>query len=191
MKSITKLITLFTLVFAALSFTTIEETKKEVNVNDSTITWKGYSLTGSHEGTIALKSGHLNFEDNTLTGGTFTIDMTSINVTDIQGDYKAKLEGHLNSDDFFGTANYPTASLVFTKVDATANNTYQITGDITIKGQTESITFTMTVNPNKANAALKLDRTKFGVKYASASFFEGLKDKAINDEFDLVANLKF
>jgi hypothetical protein len=40
-------------------------------------------------------------------------------------------------------------------------------------------------------AALKVDRTKYDIKYRSSSFFDGLKDKAIYDEFDLNVNLKF
>ncbi len=191
MKSITKFITLIAFTFAALSFTTVDKEKKEISETNSNITWKGYKVTGSHAGTIKIKSGHLDFDKGRLTGGAFTVDMTSINVTDLSGGSKTQLEGHLKSDDFFGVANHPTAQLTLTKVKASGENSYEATGDITIKGKTEVITFTIAVFKDKANASLKIDRTKFGVKYGSSSFFDGLKDKAINDEFDLVAELKF
>ncbi|MDG5492688.1 YceI family protein [Psychroserpens sp. SPM9] len=171
------------------SFTTIFS--KDVKVKDSTITWKGHKVTGSHEGTISLSDGTLKFEDQKLVGGHFTMDMTSINVTDLKaGKGKEKLEGHLKSDDFFGSANYPEATFEITKVDG-KKETYTVTGDLTIKGKTHPTTFTMTVKNNTATANFKVDRTKYDIKYGSASFFDGLKDKAIYDEFDLNVILKF
>ena len=49
----------------------------------------------------------------------------------------------------------------------------------------------MDIEDNNANAKLKIDRSKFNVKYGSTSFFKDLKDKAIYDEFDLNVNLSF
>ncbi|MDO5981284.1 YceI family protein [Flavivirga spongiicola] len=180
------IVTLFT-----LSFTAIDKNKKEIKTDKSKVVWKGYKVTGSHEGTIAIKSGFLNFEGDKLTGGEFVIDMTSINTTDMQGEYKGKLDGHLKSGDFFDVAAYPTAKLVFVKVKSTGKNTYEVTGDLTIKGKTNPVTFTISVYGSKATASLKIDRTKFGIEYKSTSFFENLKDKAIYDEFDLVTDLEF
>ncbi|GAA3589992.1 YceI family protein [Flavivirga amylovorans] len=180
------IVTLFT-----VSFTAVDKDKKEIKTDKSKVVWKGYKVTGSHEGTIAIQSGFLNFAGDKLTGGEFVIDMTTINTTDLDGEYKGKLDGHLKSDDFFGVVAHPTAKLVFTKVKATGKNAYNVTGDLTIKGKTNSITFTISIYGSKATASLKVDRTKYGVKYGSTSFFDGLKDKAIYDEFDLVSDLEF
>lgn len=190
-NSIKNIITIAVLALITFSFATLEEIKKDVNIADSKVVWKGYKVTGSHDGEILLKSGHLVFNKNQLKGGSFVIDMSSIIVTDLQGEYKQKLEGHLKSNDFFGVEKYPTASLDITNVSPKDNNTYQVIGNLTIKGKTEPVTFMMTVNGSKAKVILKVDRTKYDVKYGSASFFEGLKDKAIYDEFDLVADLEF
>ncbi|WBX75773.1 YceI family protein [Tenacibaculum ovolyticum] len=191
MKNLTKNTVLIAiLAFITFSFTTINS-KKEIKIKNSNVVWKGYKVTGAHQGTIAIKSGHLNFNEDKLTGGEFTIDMSSISSTDLQGEYKGKLEGHLKSDDFFGVTKYPTASLVFKKVKSVSKNAYKITADITIKGKTEKVSFNFSVYGNKANASLKIDRTKFDVKYGSTSFFDGLKDKAIYDEFDLIVDLEF
>lgn len=170
------------------SFTAI--TTKTVNVKDSKITWKGYKVTGEHEGTIMLKSGELEFNGNTLVGGNFVMDMTTINTTDMEGEWKEKLDGHLKNDDFFGVDKHKTATLKFTKVEPKAN-TYLVVGDLTIKGITKSVSFEMNVESNSANTLLKIDRTKFDIKYGSSSFFDDLKDKAIYDEFDLNVALKF
>ena len=90
-----------------------------------------------------------------------------------------------------GIENFPTASLVFNEVKATGKNSYSVTGDLTIKGKTNPVTFSISIYGNKATASLKIDRTKYDVKYGSASFFDGLKDKAIYDDFDLVTDLQF
>ncbi len=190
-NTIKNLVVLAVVTVFTLSFTAIDKDKKEIKTDKSKVIWKGYKVTGSHEGTIAIKSGFLNFEADKLTGGEFVIDMTTINTTDLEGEYKGKLDGHLKSDDFFGVAVHPTAKLVFAKVKATGKNAYKVTGDLTIKGKTNSITFEISIYGNKATATLKVDRTKYDVKYGSTSFFDGLKDKAIYDEFDLVSDLEF
>jgi len=174
-----------------LSFTAIAQEKKDIKTENSKLVWKGYKVTGSHEGTIDIQSGFLTFVADKLTGGNFTINMTTLASTDLEGEYKGKLEGHLKSDDFFGVATHKTATLEFTEVEASGKNSYNVTGDLTIKGETNPVNFTISIYGNKATANLKVDRTQYGVKYGSASFFDDLKDKAIYDEFDLVADLEF
>lgn len=184
--------TILTAIITFATFSTaIIAQNKDINTTDSKVVWKGYKVTGSHEGTINLQSGNLTFKDEVLTGGTFVIDMTTISSTDLEGEYKGKLDGHLKSDDFFGVSNFATANLVFTKVTATGKNSYAVTGDLTIKGKTNPVTVNISVYGSKATATLKVDRTKFDVKYGSTSFFDDLKDKAIYDEFDLVVDLQF
>jgi polyisoprenoid-binding protein YceI len=186
---------LFALVFialgiAGLAFTDAVEIVK-VNTENSIVTWKGYKVTGEHSGTITIKNGELNFENNKLTGGSFEMDMTTITCTDLEGAWANKLESHLKSDDFFGVENYPTAKFIITKIGSRgAENEYKITGNLTIKEVTKEVKFNATVSKTAANADIELDRTDFDVKYGSASFFDNLKDKAINDEFDITVNLE-
>ncbi len=175
---------------ASLSFMNNVGEKKEVNTEKSKVTWKGYKVTGSHEGTINLKDGHLVFDGDKLTGGEFTVDMTTINSTDLEGEWKTKLDDHLKADDFFGVAKHPTSKLVITNVKSTGKNSYEVTGDLTIKGTTEPLAFDISVYGSKATASLKIDRTTYGLKYGSGSFFDNLGDKAIYDEFDLVVDLE-
>lgn len=164
---------------------------KAVNAEKSTLTWKGYKVTGSHTGTIGIQSGTLTFDGDVLTGGSFTVDMTSLISTDLSGGGKSKLEGHLKSDDFFGVEKFPTASLSFTNVEAQGKNSYKVTGDLTIKGITKSVSFDISVFGNKATATLNVDRSQFDVRYGSGSFFDNLGDKTIYDEFAIVADLEF
>ncbi len=165
--------------------------KKVINTEASTITWKAYKVTGSHEGTINLASANLDFNGTILTGGAFVVDMTTINTTDLEGEYKQKLDGHLHSDDFFGTATHKTASLEITSVKASGKNAYNATANLTIKNITKEVNFTISVYGSKATANLKVDRSQFDVRYGSGSFFDNLGDKTIYDEFDLVVDLQF
>jgi len=176
--------------FSATASTPIDGEKKEVKTSESKVTWKGYKVTGSHEGNINLKSGFLMMDGKKLTGGEFVVDMTSITNSDMTtGNGKEKLEGHLKSDDFFGVANHPTAKLVFTSAKSFNKNSYTVTGDLTIKGITKPVTLVVSMFDNKATATIKVDRSEFDVKYGSGSFFDNLGDKTIYDEFDLVVEL--
>ncbi|MEL6812584.1 MAG: YceI family protein, partial [Bacteroidota bacterium] len=139
---------------------------------------------------IDLKDGYLEMDGEQLIGGTFVVDMTTINVTDLEGEYKTKLEGHLKSDDFFGIANHPTATLVITKAKKDGN-THDVSGNITIKGTTKPVNFELEMGETGAAASLKIDRTEFGLRYGSGSFTDNLGDNAISDNFTLDVNLKF
>lgn len=165
---------------------------KNVNAAKSSIAWVGKKVTGQHEGTVKLKDGSFFFKDNKITRGKFTVDMTSIEVTDMKaGEGKEKLEGHLKADDFFGTEKFATASMNFTKVSPKANGVYAVTADLTIKGITKPVNFDLTVKGNAATAKVVVDRTKYDIKYGSGSFFDNLGDKAISDNFDLTVSLQF
>ena len=178
-------IALFTIGSLAVSAQT-----KKVDVSKSTISWVGKKVTGQHSGTVKLQDGALVFKKNKLAGGSFTVDMTSIEVTDLKaGQGKEKLEGHLKNDDFFGTDKYPTATLDFKSIAAKKGNVYTVNADLTVKGKTAPVTFDLTVTGNKATTSFKIDRTKYGVQYGSGSFFSNLGDKTIDDNFDISATI--
>jgi len=187
-KKNSKIGMLLILAVSLMSFTAL--TEKEVSIEKSKVIWKGYKVTGQHEGTISLKSGTLTFDDKTLTGGSFIMDMTSINTTDLEGEYKGKLDGHLKSADFFGVEKYPTATLEFINVSG-KDGSYKIKANLTIKETTKTVEFSMTIKDNIATANLEVDRTEYDIKYGSSSFFDDLKDKAIYDNFDLNVTLEF
>ncbi len=176
---------------AAITLFSFTPASKNIRINTSlsTVNWTGYKVTGKHSGIINLKSGELQFQDNKLVGGEFTIDMTSISCTDMTGEYADKLVNHLKSDDFFGVASNPTASFKITQSIPQGTGLYKLVGKLTLKGVTKDIRFNATVKEENglkvANAQIKLDRADYNVKYGSGSFFENLGDKTIYDEFDL------
>lgn len=178
------------LLFSATATVTAQQ--KKVNALTSKVTWVGKKVTGQHSGTINVKDGTLVFAKKKLKGGVITIDMTSINTTDLKaGQGKEDLDGHLKADDFFGTAKYPTAKIDFKLIADNGNGKYTVTADLTIKEVTKPVKFEIVVVGKTATTNLKIDRTKYDIKYGSGTFFENLGDKTISDEFDLAVALKF
>lgn len=189
-----KIKSLSLLVFASLFlFAFTGDTEKQtikVNNEASKITWKGQKVTGEHEGNIQLKSGELIFEGEKLVGGSFIMNMATITCTDLEGEYKGKLEGHLKSADFFGVEKYPTAKFEITQVvERGTPGDYKIVGNLTIKETTKEIKFNASAKMSgpaaKSSASITIDRSDFNIKYGSGSFFDNLGDKTIYDEFDL------
>ncbi len=159
----------------------------KVDASKSVVKWHAKKVTGEHFGTVTLASGALNLDGSKISGGTFEIDLTTIKCDDItDAGYNAKLVGHLKSDDFFSVEKNPKAKFVIKKVDGNGAN-INVTGDMTIKGITQSITFPATVKADgkglTANAKITLDRSKWDIRYGSKTFFPNIGDKMINDDF--------
>ena len=179
---------LLALVLTVSSFGLFGQAQK-VNTEKSTVSWVGKKIGGQHEGLIKLNSGLIEEKDGKIVSGTFVIDMTSITNTDLtDAGYNQKLVGHLKSDDFFGVKSFPTATLNITKASPYSNGKASVTGALTIKGKTETITFDVLKKEINYTAKIEVDRSKFNVKYGSTSFFDSLGDKAIDDIFILDIN---
>ncbi|MGM0620043.1 MAG: YceI family protein [Bacteroidota bacterium] len=166
----------------------------EVDKSNSTVKWNGEKVTGEHFGTIDLKSGNLEVEDKKIKSGTFQMDMTTISNEDLSNEsMNNKLVGHLKSDDFFSVDKHPVSTLVIKEVNHKVGNTHTITGDLTIKGITNPVTFDADVNFSdnklKANGKMEVDRTLYDIKFRSGKFFSDLGDNLIYDTFTLDFNV--
>jgi polyisoprenoid-binding protein YceI len=163
----------------------------KVDVEKSSLTWVGKKLTGSHNGTIALQSGNLLFNGKKLAGGNFAINMATIK----DADKSDRLEGHLKADDFFGVDKFATSTFAVKKVTPGTGNNVTVTGDLTIKGVTNAISFPATVVWNSDSSVtatadkIIVDRTKYGIKFRSKGMFPDIGDKMIYDEFELAIKL--
>jgi len=169
-------------------------TTYKVDTQNSNVIWTGYKVTGKHTGTVKIKNGMLSTDGGVITGGSFEIDINSITNTDQEGELAKKLVGHLKGDDFLGAASFPTASFVITKaIPQDTKGNYKILGNLTIKGITKEVKFF--ANAAEANGMINasgkitIDRSEFNMRYGSGSFFDGLGDKTIYDEFDLQISL--
>jgi polyisoprenoid-binding protein YceI len=188
MKNLKSIALALVVAFATVS---VSAQTKKIDAAKSSINWLGKKVTGQHNGTVNFKDGALVFKGKKVAGGNFTVDMTSLTATDLQGEYQGKLNGHLKADDFFGTEKFPTAKLTFKKVAVKSANVFTVTADLTIKGITKPVTFDLATTANAASAKFMVDRTKYDIKYGSGTFFTSIGDKAIADEFELDVNLKF
>jgi polyisoprenoid-binding protein YceI len=165
----------------------------------STLGWEGKAVTHGHVGTMNFSSGELLVKGSTIVGGTVIVDMKTLKATDIKdAEQHGKFVGHMSSDDFFSAEKFPTSTFKIVSVTpikgaAKDADNATIAGDMTIKGVTQRISFPAKVGVKDGIAAatgkVTIDRTKFGLKYGSKSFFESIGDKAIYDNFDLTFNV--
>jgi polyisoprenoid-binding protein YceI len=166
----------------------------------SVLRWTGRKVTGSHHGTLRLRSGEAVFTGGSLTGGHFDVDMDSLRVDDLKNpESNAKLVAHLRSDDFFSVDEFPSAGFVIVGVKPLPGGgpdgpTHEIAGDLTIKGITRPVTIPAAVRQRdgrvRAEGSVTLDRTLWDVRYRSGRFFQGLGDKLIHDEFTVKLDLQ-
>lgn len=175
--------------------------------NESLITWNGEkNVPGEgHNGTINVSEGELTVEEGNITAGSFTIDMTSIAVTDdMPEDKKGYLIAHLagtsgddkKDGDFFQVTKYPTAKFEITEVTPVTKEgaTHTVSGNLTMLDKTNNITFDATIGMQDGaltatTEPFAIDRTKWGITFMST--LAGMaKDAAMKDEIVLSINLK-
>lgn len=182
---------------AAVSESTTQ--KYVTDVTKSSIEWKGFKPTGTHNGTVNIDTGVFQVDSDVIQSGTFLIDMNSITDLDLEGDMKTNLENHLKGTvdgkegDFFNVTQFPTGSFEVTGVSEEAGKT-MLSGNLTLKGVKQNITFPISVvNEGDmltiTSEAFTIDRTKWGVNFGSKTVFDNLGDKFINDEIELKINV--
>lgn len=123
----------------------------------SQVEWLGKKVWGQHNGYVEVTKGEMYVEAGQIIEGRFTMDMTTIKATDIDDE---SLDNTMM--DRFNTAEYPTAEFLLN--EATTN---QVSGIMTMNGQSREISFPATVIVEDdtviANAEFALDRTQWGV----------------------------
>lgn len=190
--------TLTALCFALVLFAGNGEGEKislKIDTKQSKIFWTGKKVTGEHTGTVMIKSGYVELEDEMPVKVLIEFDLTTIVCTDLKDPgTNAKLIGHLKSDDFFSVQKHPTGTFeatTFTPIAGAEGReaNYKVKGELTIKGITNPVEFDAFISAKGkmlvSNGDLKFDRTKFDVRYGSGSFFDGLGDKMIYDDVEL------
>jgi len=176
------------------SATTVTPGHYVVDTNKSTFNWSGKKplIDGYvNSGTIDLSHGEIDVT-NTTAKGSFSMDMNTLTVglTAKKPGQENLLEQHLKGGNWFDVTNYPTAQFVITKIEETPEKVndfqYLITGDLTLKGQTNEITFPAYIYQTDdgllhTQARFEIDRTKWGLTFGSGSFFQNLGDNLIDD----------
>lgn len=157
-----------------------------------TIGFTGSKVTGAHDGVFKAWSGSVlmgqNLEGTSLT---FSVDTASI-VSDPEnrGAWSEKLDGHLKSPDFFDVAKFPKATFKSTAIAkaTTGPASHTMTGDLTMRGVTRSVSFPATVKLTgdsvSATAEFTIQRTQWGINY------KGKADDLIRDGVVMKINVQ-
>ena len=190
MKLITTLVLGLSTLFAAAEFVA----PATVSKTESQIRWEASKVTGTHWGYVPLKNATLDYSGGKIKGGSFDMDMVNLTVEDLtDAKSKGNLTGHLKSDDFFSVEKFNTSSFKITEAKSSNGTDYTITGNLTIKGITQKVSFPAKVSVAgkkvTATGQIKFDRTKFEIKFRSGSYFPDLADKMIYDEVKLDVKL--
>jgi polyisoprenoid-binding protein YceI len=161
----------------------------------TSIKWYGERIVGSkHNGTIDLKEGWLTSDGKVITGGEFVVDMKSIKNEDVKdAASRARFEGHLKSEDFFGVEKYPLSRLVLTGGSQFTDGRAVVKGSLTIKEATHPVEFTVLETKSgdllTYTATITFDRSLYDVRFGSGKFFSNLGNNAIRDEIKLDVTL--
>lgn len=172
-------------------FSNLSDGEYFIEKDDSHVVWTGaMGKVKSHSGSVPLNSGSLMIDGGQLVAGEF-----ELSVVDLKSfEDSAGLEKHLKSEDFFNVEEYPTANLKIDNVSSLGNNSFQIESTLTIKGISQSVSFSAQLSMEgdslKASGDLSIDRSLWDVRYGSGKFFTDLGDKAIDDEIKFTINLE-
>lgn len=175
-----------------LSFSALQA--KDYQMTDHTIRWTGSMPAKTHEGLLPLKSFEADISDQgQIASLKAVVDMTKINVTDLEGKKRDKLTGHLESDDFFHVEEFPTATFV---LDEHKGN--KLHGTLTIRGVSQKVVLPVRVSGNPENGWIlagnfDYDRNDFGVDYQNSGllgFMKAAKSKLIKDMIDVRVSVR-
>ena len=164
-------------------------------VTTSDVHWWGYKIakseSSSHDGTLKVKSGSIVMKGNEVAAGTFILDMTSINATDVSGEMQTKLNGHLKNGDFFETDKYPTATYKITSLKKNNDKKYNYTinGNLTAKGKTAAVSFPAQITVKDGAVTLNSDKFSFDRQKFDIAYKSSMKDVVVKDEVDLQISL--
>lgn len=161
----------------------------------SDVQWWGYKISkteaSSHNGTVKVKSGDFKMKGNQIAGGTFILDMTSINATDLSGEYQTKLNNHLKNGDFFEVDKFPTASYTITSLKKNNHKIYNYTvnGNLTVKGKTKAVSFPAKISNKNGVVNLVSDKFAFNRQDFDISYKSAMKDVLVKDDIDMLINV--
>ncbi len=156
---------------------------KEIDIEQSVVSFIGGSDVIDHEGKFTRYTASIDLDDtdpSDLTKATITaeIDLTSAE-TDAPG-----LTGHLQKADFFNTASGSTATFTSTQIEKLEDNNYDITGDLTLKGQTKSVTINADITDDYLLAVYDFPREEWGI--GNDSYDQKLLDETVPVSVKLV-----
>jgi polyisoprenoid-binding protein YceI len=161
-----------------------------VDTARSWIKFTGHGVGKNHPGTFKLNYGAVAVEHDTVSGGSFVININSMKLEQADNNIQKKLRPHLLSGDFFNANEFKTASFEITNVvpyelekDAKKSlvegANFTIRGNLTLKDVTKNVTFPAHIdldgNTLKADSNFDIDRREWQMNYGN--------DKTLGNSF--------
>lgn len=160
-----------------------------VDTARSYIKFTGHGVGKNHPGMFDLSYGKITVYNDTVSAGTFLIDINSMSMEQKGADIKNKLRPHLLSGDFFdaqrfGTARFQITSVIPYQADDREKSlvegaNYYVSGNFTLKDETKNISFPAYIEKEGisliAKANFDIDRTHWRMNYGN--------DKTLGDKF--------
>jgi polyisoprenoid-binding protein YceI len=140
----------------------VENVTYTIDSQATTLEWTGHYLIGedvdhSHTGTVEVTEGTIVMNGEEFVEGSFTMNMTSINEPNpMSEEMGEKFVGHMNSADYFNTAEFPASTFTLKSFDKNG-----MAGTLNVLGMNMEVDFpatvTMSENGLTANGEFKLD----------------------------------
>jgi polyisoprenoid-binding protein YceI len=160
-----------------------------VDTTASQIRFTGHGVGKNHPGVFNVSYGTVAVQNDSVSGGTFTVDINSMKMEQQGDDIKNKLRPHLLSGDFFNAAQFGSAKFEITNVipyepkegekSLVEGANFYVSGNLTLKDVTKNISFPAKIdldgNRLKADANFDIDRTQWQMNYGN--------DKTLGDKF--------
>lgn len=175
-----------------------------VDTADSKVHFIGYGVGKNHKGKFKVSSGMVAVNNNQITGGSFVINMRSMDLNDKGGMFDDKLRPHLMSGDFFDVEKFNDAKFEITGVRAYEPDgkdtsivdgaNFLVSGNLTLKNVTKNVSFPAKIdldkNTLKAKADFDIDRTQWQINYGNdKTLGNKFISEKVNIELDLEAEL--
>ena len=115
----------------------------------------------------------------------------TLQASNIDGDDK-KFNEHLQSSDFFNSAEFPVVTFKGTSIQVTGEKTGVLTGDLNLLGVTRPVTLNVTFNQVGVNGFIQVETIDFTAtgSFKRSEFGMGYGPPAIGDEITLDINLE-
>lgn len=117
----------------------------------------GYEIDPTHA-YINFQYNHLGLSNPTLSFDDFTVDLNLDNANPTQSTVSVTIDAasvvtgseiwkeHLTGDGWLDIANHPEITFSSTSVEDAGDGAYKVTGDLTVKGETQPLELSVTIN---------------------------------------------
>ena len=154
-----------------------------------------HMMISNVKGKFSGLSGSLKLDETDYTHSSIEVSIPTASVSTVDD----KLDAHLKNEDFFDVEKFPTLTFKSTSIRSTGDHDYEVTGDLTIRGVTKSVTLSVNdlSEPSKdpwgnlrigLSGSAKVNRKDFGLVWNAPLEFGGV---LVGDEVTITLDVQF